>query len=58
VDRLTGDLMKRYGAAAGWPVKMLHCYIFKHACCTHMLSRRFKAEQVRDWVGHENIQPR
>jgi site-specific recombinase XerD len=50
------DLMKRYGAAAGWPAKMRHCHIFKHACCTHLLSRGFNVEQVRDWVGHENIQ--
>jgi site-specific recombinase XerD len=50
------DLIKGYGERAGWPVKMRHCHIFKHACCTHLLSRGFNVEQVRDWVGHENIQ--
>ena len=50
------DLIKGYGARAGWPEKMRHCHIFKHACCTHLLSRGFNVEQVRDWVGHENIQ--
>ena len=54
--RTLDDLVKRYGAAAGWPVKMRHCHIFKHACCTHLLSKGFNVEQVRDWVGHENIQ--
>ena len=57
ISRKTLDeLVKRYAAVAGWPVKMRHCHIFKHACCTHLLSRGFNVEQVRDWVGHENIQ--
>ena len=50
------DLIKIYGERAGWPEKMRHCHIFKHACCTHLLSRNYNVEQVRDWVGHENIQ--
>jgi site-specific recombinase XerD len=50
------ELVKRYGTLAGWPTKMSHCHTFKHACCTHLLSRGFNVEQVRDWVGHENIQ--
>jgi site-specific recombinase XerD len=49
-------LMRVYGERAGWPEKMRHCHVLKHACCTHLLSRGFNVEQVRDWVGHENIQ--
>jgi integrase len=57
ISRKTLDeLVKVYGERAGWPVKMRHCHIFKHACCTHLLSLNFNVEQVRDWVGHENIQ--
>jgi type 1 fimbriae regulatory protein FimB len=57
ISRQTLDeLAKLYGAAAGWPAKMRHCHTFKHACCTHLLSKGFNVEQVRDWVGHENIQ--
>src|ERR1035438_3611795 len=39
------DLIKAYGERAGWPVKMRHCHIFKHACCTHLLSRGFNVER-------------
>lgn len=49
-------LAKEYGARAGWPEKIRHCHAFKHACCTHLLSRGFNVEQVQDWVGHANIQ--
>jgi Phage integrase family len=48
-------LVKRYAARAGWPVKLRHCHTFKHACCTHLLSKGFNVEQVQDWVGHANI---
>jgi len=48
-------LVKEYGAKAGWPLKMRHCHTFKHACCTHLLSKGFNVEQVQDWVGHANI---
>ena len=49
-------LVKVYAAAAKWPPKMRHCHTFKHACCTHLLSKGFNVEQVMDWVGHANIQ--
>ena len=48
-------LVKQYGAAARWPAKLRHCHTFKHACCTHLLSKGFNVEQVQDWVGHANI---
>ena len=48
-------LVKDYGARAGWPLKLRHCHSFKHACCTHLLSKGFNVEQVQDWVGHANI---
>lgn len=48
-------LVKEYGAKAGWPAKLRHCHAFKHACCTHLLSKGFNVEQVQDWVGHANI---
>jgi type 1 fimbriae regulatory protein FimB/type 1 fimbriae regulatory protein FimE len=49
-------LVKEYAARAGWPGKLRHCHTFKHACCTHLLSKGFNVEQVQDWVGHANIQ--
>src|ERR1039457_3337804 len=48
-------LVKAYGVRAGWPSKLRHCHTFKHACCTHLLSKGFNVEQVQDWVGHANI---
>lgn len=48
-------LVKEYGAKADWPAKLRHCHAFKHACCTHLLSKGFNVEQVQDWVGHANI---
>jgi integrase len=49
-------LVKQYAARAGWPARLRHCHTFKHACCTHLLSKGFNVEQVQDWVGHANIQ--
>jgi integrase len=49
-------LAKTYGEKAGLPAKLRHCHMFKHACCTHLLSKGFNVEQVQDWVGHANIQ--
>jgi integrase len=49
-------LVKHYAARAAWPAKLQHCHTFKHACCTHLLSKGFNVEQVQDWVGHANIQ--
>lgn len=49
-------LVKFYAAKAGLPAKLRHCHMFKHACCTHLLSKGFNVEQVQDWVGHANIQ--
>ena len=54
--RTSDDLVKQYAARAGWPAKLRHCHAFKHACCTHLLSKGFNIEQVQDWVGHANIQ--
>jgi integrase len=54
--RTLDDLIKKYAGKAGWPAKLRHCHAFKHACCTHLLSRGFNVEQVQDWVGHANIQ--
>jgi type 1 fimbriae regulatory protein FimB/type 1 fimbriae regulatory protein FimE len=49
-------LVQKYGAKAGWPRKLCHCHVLRHACCTHLLSKGFNVEQVQDWVGHSNIQ--
>jgi type 1 fimbriae regulatory protein FimB len=49
-------LVKHYAALAGWPAPLRHCHSFKHACCSHLLSKGFNVEQVQDWVGHANIQ--
>jgi site-specific recombinase XerD len=49
-------LVKHYAALVAWPAKLRHCHAFKHACCTHLLSKGFNIEQVQDWVGHANIQ--
>ena len=48
-------LAKKYGKKAGLPAKLRHCHMFKHACCTHLLSKGFNVEQVQDWVGHADI---
>jgi site-specific recombinase XerD len=38
--------VKRYGAAAGWPQQVRHCHVFKHACCTHLLSKGFDVKRA------------
>jgi site-specific recombinase XerD len=49
-------LVRKYARKAELPRELQHCHMFKHACCTHLLSRGFNVEQVQDWVGHANIQ--
>jgi type 1 fimbriae regulatory protein FimB len=49
-------LMKRYGAAAGIPEEKRHMHALKHSCGTHLLARGENIEDVRDHLGHVNIQ--
>lgn len=48
-------LVGKYVKLAGLPSELGHPHAFKHACCTHLLERGFRVEQVQDWVGHANI---
>lgn len=54
--RMLWVLMQQYGAAAAIPERLRHPHVFKHSCCTHLLTKGFNVEQVQDWVGHANIQ--
>lgn len=49
-------LMKRYGAAAGLPREKCHMHSLKHSCGTHLLNRGESIEDVKDHLGHRNIQ--
>jgi integrase len=49
-------LVKRYGAAAGIPREKCHSHAFKHSCGTHLLNRGEAIEDVKDHLGHRNIQ--
>jgi len=50
-------LMKKYGEYAGIPKALRHFHILKHTCVTHLL-QKISRDQVQDWLGHANIQPR
>jgi integrase len=49
-------LMKRYGDRAGIPAEKRHMHSLKHSCGTHLLARGLNIEDVRDHLGHVNIQ--
>ncbi len=54
--RQIDKMVKRYGALAGIPAEKRHAHVFKHSCCTHLLTREGDITLVQDWVGHVNIQ--
>jgi type 1 fimbriae regulatory protein FimB len=54
--RMLWVLVRKYGRLAGLPPRLCHPHVFKHTCCTHLMSKGFNVEQVQDWVGHANIQ--
>jgi integrase len=49
-------LMKRYGKAAGIPPDLRHFHALKHSCGVHLLLQGLGVDQVKDWLGHRNIQ--
>lgn len=49
-------LMRRYGAAAGIPEHLRHFHTLKHSIATHLLEKGADVAEVRDWIGHANIQ--
>lgn len=49
-------LMKKYGEEAKIPVKRCHFHALKHSIATHMLEAGFEIMEVRDHLGHANIQ--
>jgi integrase/recombinase XerD len=49
-------LMKRYGKAAGIPPELRHFHTLKHSCGVHLLLQGLGVDQVKDWLGHRNIQ--
>lgn len=49
-------LMKVYGAAAGIPPELRHFHALKHSCGVHLLLQGLGVDQVKDWLGHRNIQ--
>jgi integrase len=49
-------LDKRYGELAGIPKESRHCHAWKHTCGVHLLLQGLGLDQVKDWLGHRNIQ--
>ena len=49
-------LFKQYGEAAGLPREKCHMHSLKHSCGTHLLNRGESIEDVKDHLGHVNIQ--
>jgi len=49
-------MMKKYGEAAKIPAKRCHFHALKHSIATHMLEAGFEIMEVRDHLGHANIQ--
>jgi len=49
-------LMRKYGRRALLPAMLRHFHVLKHSCATTLLSRGMEIAQVKDWLGHANIQ--
>lgn len=49
-------LMQRYGAIAKVPKGKCHFHALKHSIGTHLLEAGVDIVDVRDWLGHVNIQ--
>jgi len=49
-------LMKKYGEAAEIPPAKRHFHVLKHSIAVHMLEGRADIVDVKDWLGHQNIQ--
>jgi type 1 fimbriae regulatory protein FimB/type 1 fimbriae regulatory protein FimE len=49
-------MMKAYGEEAQIPKKRCHFHALKHSIATHMLEANFEIMEVRDHLGHANIQ--
>lgn len=50
------ELMRRYCAATGIPVEKAHMHAWKHSCGTHLAARRADVLDIKDHLGHRNIQ--
>ncbi len=48
--------MAKYGERAGLPKRKSHFHVLKHSIGMHMIEAGAHLEQVRDWLGHKNIQ--
>jgi len=48
--------MAKYGELAGIPEEKRHFHVLKHSIGMHMIEAGAHLEQVRDWLGHKNIQ--
>jgi type 1 fimbriae regulatory protein FimB len=49
-------LMKWYGELAALPPELRHFHALKHSCGVHLLLQGLGVDQVKDWLGHRNIQ--
>lgn len=49
-------LIRRYGAAAGLPVEKLHFHVLKHSIAVYLMDRGADVADVRDYLGHRNVQ--
>jgi len=49
-------LMRKYSYAAGVPRQLRHFHALKHSIATHLLEKGADVVDVKDWIGHANIQ--
>jgi len=49
-------MIKKHGEEAKIPAKRCHFHALKHSIATHMLEANFEIMEVRDHLGHANIQ--
>ena len=48
-------LMRKYGAEAGLPVDKRHFHVLKHSIATHLRESGVDILEIKDWLGHRNI---
>ncbi|MFQ5793668.1 MAG: tyrosine-type recombinase/integrase [Candidatus Bipolaricaulia bacterium] len=49
-------MMQKYGELAGIPKEKRKFRVLKHSIATHMLDAGFDIIEVKDWLGHKNIE--
>ena len=48
-------LMRHYGKLANLPDDKRHFHVLKHSICTHLRQAGLDLLEIKEWVGHRNV---